>query len=80
MHFSTGEIIVRQGDSADSLFVVKSGVVEVSNPADGPPLAYLSRGDCFGELALLTSSERTTDIRVPQQAELLVIAPPCSTI
>ena len=76
VHFSTGEIIVRKGDPGDSLFVIKSGVVEVSNPADGPPLAYLGRGDCFGELALLTSSERTADIRVPQQAELLVIDRP----
>ena len=76
VHFSTGEIIVKKGDPGDSLFVIKSGVVEVSNPADGPPLAYLGRGDRFGELALLTSSERTADIRVPQQAELLVIDRP----
>jgi CRP-like cAMP-binding protein len=76
VHFSTGETIVQKGDPGDSLFVVKSGVVEVCNPGDGPPLAYLGRGDCFGELALLTSSERTADIRVPQQAELLVIDRP----
>jgi CRP-like cAMP-binding protein len=71
--FSAGALVVRKGDPGDSLFVVKSGVVEVTNPAEGPPLAYLGRGDCFGELALLTGSERNTDVRVPQQAELIVI-------
>lgn len=70
---SAGELIVRKGDPGDSLFVVKSGVVEIVNPGEGRPLAYLGRGDCFGELALLTGSERSVDVRVPQQAELLVI-------
>lgn len=71
--FGAGDLVVRKGDPGDRLFVVKSGVVEVANPADGPPLAYLGRGDCFGELALLTGSDRNADVRVPQQAELLVI-------
>ncbi len=72
-HFSADDLVVRKGDPGDSLFVVKAGVVEVTNPAEGPPLAYLGRGDCFGELALLTGSERNADVRVPQQADLIVI-------
>lgn len=72
-HYSTGDLVVAKGDPGDSLFVVKTGVVEASNPGDGPPLAYLGRGDAFGELALLTGTQRNNDVRVPQQAELLVI-------
>ena len=72
--YGTGELIVKKGDPGDSLFVVKSGVVEVSSPTESaPPLAYLGRGDTFGEMALLTGSERSADVRVPQHAELLVI-------
>jgi len=71
--YEAGELVVRKGTPGDSLFVVKTGVVEVVNPADGPPLAYLGRGDSFGEMALLTNAERSADVRVPQQAELLVI-------
>jgi CRP-like cAMP-binding protein len=71
--YSADDYVVRKGDPGDSLFVVKSGVVEATNPGEGPPLAYLGRGDCFGELALLTGSQRSNDVRVPQQAELLVI-------
>jgi len=73
MEFGAGELVVKKGEPGDSLFVVKSGVVEVVNPIDGPPLAYLGRGDSFGELALLTSSERSADVRVPQTAELLLV-------
>ena len=73
VEFGAGELVVKKGDPGDSLFVVKSGVVEVVNPADGPPLAYLGPGDSFGEIALLTSSARSADVRVPQQAELLLI-------
>ncbi len=71
--YQADDLVCRKGDSGDSLFVVKSGVVEITNPGEGPPLAYLGRGDCFGELALLTGSQRNADVRVPQQAELLVI-------
>ncbi len=72
-HFHAGDVVCGKGDPGDSLFVVKSGVVEVVNPGEGPPLAYLGRGDCFGELALLTGSPRSNEVRVPEKAELLVI-------
>jgi CRP-like cAMP-binding protein len=74
--FRAGDTVCHRGDPGDSLFVVKSGVVEVVNPGEGPPLAYLGRGDCFGELALLTGSPRNAEVRVPQEAELLVIDRP----
>jgi CRP-like cAMP-binding protein len=73
LQYQAGDTVVRKGDPGDSLFVVKSGVVEITNPGEGAPLAYLGRGDCFGELALLTDAPRNADVRVPQQAELLVI-------
>jgi CRP-like cAMP-binding protein len=74
--FSAGNWVVRRGEAGDSLFVVKSGVVEVLSPNeedDSPPLAYLGRGECLGELAILTDAPRHADVRVPERAELLVI-------
>ncbi len=74
--YNAGDVVVRRGGPGDSLFVVKSGVVEVVDPTDDrdpTALAYLGRGECFGELALLTDSPRHADVRVPEQAELLVI-------
>ena len=77
--YNTGEIVVKRGDPGDRVFVVKSGMVEVMSPAgseaglEATPLAYLGSGECFGELAVLTSSPRTNDVRVPEQAQLLII-------
>ena len=77
--YNAGEIVVKRGDPGDRVFVVKSGTVEVMSPADSEegaeatPFAYLGQGECFGELAILTSSPRTNDVRVPEQAQLLII-------
>lgn len=77
--FSSGSTVVRRGDAGDSMFVVKSGVVEVLSPAkpqdgaEATTLVYLGRGECFGELALLTRSPRHANVRVPEQAELMIV-------
>jgi CRP-like cAMP-binding protein len=77
--YNTGEIVVKRGEPGDRVFLVKSGLVEVMSPADSKegaeatPFAYLGPGECFGELAILTSSPRANDVRVPEQAQLLII-------
>jgi CRP-like cAMP-binding protein len=76
LKMSAGTWVVRQGEPGNSVFVVKNGVVEISSPSeDGGrrSLAYLGRGECLGELAILTDSPRNADARVPQEAELIVI-------
>ena len=71
-----GDVLFEQGTPGDSLFVVKSGVVEISarTGEEITVLAYLGRGECIGEVALLTGSARTATARVPERAELLVIS------
>ncbi len=76
LKMSAGTWVVRRGEPGNSLFVVKNGVVEISSPSEEGErrsLAYLGRGECLGELAILTDSNRTADARVPQEAELIVI-------
>ncbi len=75
--FGPGEVVFRQGDEGDRLFVVKSGILEVlARSADGvepTPIAYLGTGEVLGELALLTGSPRSATARCPQGAELFAI-------
>jgi CRP-like cAMP-binding protein len=77
LEFGPGEVVFRQGDRGDRLFVVKSGVLEViSTPADGSeavPVAYLGTGEVLGELALLTGSARSATVRSPEHAELFSV-------
>jgi len=76
---NSGETVVKRGDAGDRVFVVKSGMVEVVSPTEvkdtgeAPPLFYLGKGECFGELAILTESPRHADVRVPEQAQLMII-------
>ena len=60
-----GEIIVRQGGSGSSLFLVARGVIRVSRQEGGASrdLATLIAGEFFGEMALLHGTRRTATCR-----------------
>jgi CRP-like cAMP-binding protein/Fe-S-cluster-containing hydrogenase component 2 len=59
--FAPGQVICRQGEPADSFYLVRLGFVKVSEAYPGGELvlAYLSRGDYFGEIGLLGGGART---------------------
>ena len=63
--FAPGQIIARQGDAAHSFYLVRIGFVKISETYPGGELvlAYLSRGDYFGEIALLRNTPRTASVR-----------------
>jgi predicted acylesterase/phospholipase RssA/CRP-like cAMP-binding protein len=68
----SGEWVIRQGDAADSLFIVGSGRLDVID--EGPPqvlIRVLRRGDVLGELALLHSGRRSVSVRARRDSELL---------
>jgi predicted acylesterase/phospholipase RssA/CRP-like cAMP-binding protein len=72
VHVRAGEWIMRDGDTADSLFILASGRVEVID--EGPPEALirvLARGDVVGELALLSEDIRSASVRARRDTELL---------
>jgi glutaminase len=66
MRFAAGETIVRGGDPAHRLYFLTSGEVSVfSELANGSlvRLSTLSPGMSFGELAALTRTPRSADVR-----------------
>ena len=74
LNFGTGEIIVRQGDQGDSLYIIRNGTVEViATSSDGKPVHIhdLQRPAFFGEMALMTGEPRSATIRARTDAELL---------
>jgi CRP-like cAMP-binding protein/Pyruvate/2-oxoacid:ferredoxin oxidoreductase delta subunit len=60
VRYEPKSVIIRQGDAAGSLYVIRTGFVKVSQQHMGGELvlAYLSRGDYFGEISLLSSEGR----------------------
>jgi CRP-like cAMP-binding protein/Fe-S-cluster-containing hydrogenase component 2 len=59
--YNQNQIICREGDEADAFYLIRSGMVRVSNALPGGEMVrtYLSRGDYFGEIGLLRSIKRT---------------------
>lgn len=60
--YNPGELLIRQGSSDRSLFIILSGNVAVTESAGGTLLAVLRAGDIFGEMAFLTDTRRTANV------------------
>ena len=74
--FAPGQVIARQGDTARSFYLVRIGFVKVSETYPGGELvlAYLSRGDYFGEIGLLGGGVRTATCTALDHVEVVRIA------
>src|ERR1700728_1057711 len=77
---TAGEVIFRQGDAGDGLFVVVSGRLRVSVAADGPGtggpervLYDLGRGAIVGEMALVTDRPRAATVHAVRDSDLLLL-------
>lgn len=65
-----GQVIVRRGDQAHSMYFIAGGQVEIELP--GAPVV-LGVGDFFGEIALLSNVRRTATVRALTRSSLLVL-------
>lgn len=75
-HYARNDVIMRQSDPAKSFFIIKSGVVAVSNLSSSGGynlIRYLEQGDFFGESGLLTGQSASATIIAFTPVEVLVI-------
>ncbi len=75
VRYAPGQVICRQSDPADSFYLVRIGFVKVSeaHPGGELVLAYLSRGDYFGEIGLLGGGARTATCTALDHVEVVRI-------
>ncbi|HEY9715576.1 MAG TPA: cyclic nucleotide-binding domain-containing protein [Chroococcales cyanobacterium] len=67
-----GHVVFQEGDASDGFYIIRKGAVEVRRDDSGSePIAYLTQGECFGEMGLLSGGPRNATIRVPEEAVLL---------
>lgn len=67
-----GEVVVQQGEPAVSLYIVLDGNFDIE--VNTQTISQLSRGNHFGEMALLTSQPRSATVRVVTSGQVLRIA------
>ena len=76
-HFDAGEIVFRQGDVGDKLYVIQSGEAGVFRAvADGEPtqVAVHKAGAYFGEMALLSNAPRNATVKALTSLDVLAVA------
>ncbi len=73
--YGEGEIIVRQGEIGDCMYVIQSGKVEVVKEEGGKEirLAELGAGDFFGEMALFEKDVRSATVRPLGEVRVLTV-------
>jgi CRP-like cAMP-binding protein len=83
VEYQSDEVIVREGEASDEIYVVREGMVEVlvSEGAipdvPGPPqmrsIVHLGPGQTFGEMALVDRGARSATIRCVKDGTRLTI-------
>lgn len=65
LSFDDGEVLFREGDRADSAYVIMSGEVEILADTGGTQFiaGMLGKNQLFGELAVLTKAPRSATLR-----------------
>lgn len=66
-----GDIVVREGEANETLYVIVYGVVQVTR--NGDELAMLRSGDHFGDMALLSRRPRSATVRILKKSRLLAL-------
>jgi predicted Zn finger-like uncharacterized protein len=70
--FGVGDIIIRKGDPGRNLYIVVSGRVEVVGD-DDMSLAFMGKGDVFGEMSILSGNPVGATIKVIKPTTVLYI-------
>jgi CRP-like cAMP-binding protein len=70
-----GKVIVREGDTGASVYVITRGGVRVHTKIDGRQmeLAQLQPSDFFGEIAFLTGQPRTATVETTVESDILEV-------
>lgn len=77
--YTSGEYIFFQGDPGIALYVIREGEVKIVKQSENgkeTELARFSRGDFFGELALLDNDVRSASALAVKDSKLAVIFKP----
>lgn len=70
--YQAGEVVVLEGDVAETLFVIVDGAASVTRA--GADIALLRSGDHFGEMALLSRRPRSATVRTLKGCSMIALS------
>ncbi len=73
--FPKGTILFKEGDKNREMYVILKGKVKISRTVSKKEekLAVISKGEFFGEMAVLTNEPRTATAEVIEPSKILVV-------
>ncbi len=73
--YQPGEVITRQGDVGDCMFVIQEGQIQVSIEQDGvvTPLRVAGEGEFVGEMAIFDRCVRSATLQALDEVRVLTI-------
>ena len=73
--YGGGEVLFKEGDAPDGLYLIRRGSVTISRSIAGREvvLSYLSAGNYVGEMALLSESPRTATVKAAVTTEAVIL-------
>ncbi len=73
--YGAGEVLVRESEAGHTFYLIRSGRVAVQSRQGSATvrLAELGRGDCFGEMSLLTGEPRSATVVAETDTVVLVL-------
>jgi CRP/FNR family transcriptional regulator, cyclic AMP receptor protein len=71
LEYKKGDVIFREGDVAESMYIIKEGKVEIR--AAGKSIITADTGEIFGEMALIDESPRSAMARAASDCILIPI-------
>ncbi len=73
--YNKGQVICHQGDAPDAFYLIRQGMVKVSQAMPGGEMVrtYLGRGDYFGEIGLLLGQDRNATCTALDTVDLVCI-------
>jgi CRP-like cAMP-binding protein len=83
--YQSDEVIVREGEASNEIYVVREGMVEVlvsegaipdvPGPPQMRPIVHLGPGQTFGEMALVDRGARSATVRCVEDGTRLYVIP-----
>ncbi len=75
MNCEPGQLILRQGEFSDRLYLIRSGTVDILKRAgsDSKKVAELGEGEYFGEISLMTPSSAIATVKAQTGCVILTM-------
>lgn len=70
---SPGDTLMKEGEAATHVYIVKKGQLRAFHPGDGKTLGLIGVGEFVGEMAYISHQNRTASVEAVDECELIEI-------